>query len=172
MQSLLFLWDCFSLSVGSTVGIFLLLCAFTVVMSCYSARSLVYQVTHGEDPRALSKVTISEEKEDLEKYTPHPGPHGWLEHQKYQTCLQHYYPGKIIASTAAPSPPARHLGTSRQPWGCSGGVAEVSIPTPHPQVQRAERKIKVSSCCHIYGALETGSLLREDGVQFPAHLNR
>lgn len=67
MQSLLFLWDCFSLSVGSTVGISLLLCAFTVVMSCYSARSPapVCQVTRGENPHALSKVTISEGKADL-----------------------------------------------------------------------------------------------------------
>lgn len=150
-------------------------CAFTVVMNCYSVWSLapLYQVSHGEDLRALSEVNISEGREDLEKNTPHPGVHGWLEHQKYQTCLQHYYPGKIITSTAALSSlSARHLGTSRQPWGCSGGAAEVGIPTPLSHVQRAKSNNRVSSSCHIHDALEKGSLLREIGVQFLAHLSR
>lgn len=59
----------------------------------------------------------------------HSSPMAGWSIQEYQTCLQRYYPGKIITSTAAPSsPPARHLGALKQRQSCSGGAARSTFP--------------------------------------------
>lgn len=156
--------------VGSTVGISLLSYAFTVVMSCYSAPSLapLYQVTHGEDPHALSEVTISEGR--IWKGTLLT--HGWLEHPRVSD---------LPAVLLCREDHRIHSCTFFSPCKASGSLeattelfrrsCNVHIPTPHPHAQRAKSKIRVSSSCHIYDALEKGSLLRESGAQFPAHLS-
>lgn len=109
-------------SVGSTVGISPLSCAFTVVMNCYSARSpaLPYQVTHGEDPRALSEVTEGEE--NLEKHTAHPGPHGWLS-------IKSIRPACSVIIQGRSSHPQLHflsppLQSTWEPRGSRGAVQE------------------------------------------------